>query len=114
MLQIAKELKGFVNEVGYVAQVNENEFDLRYYSSEKEVDFCGHATIAILHNLVKTNPNMAKFATLAINTKKDKLIVYNEIETEDSVFIMSPSPEFFNTVPDLKDIAQNLNIDFFN
>lgn len=47
MLQIAKELKGFVSEVGYVAKVGENEFDLRYYSSEREVDFCGHATLLL-------------------------------------------------------------------
>ncbi len=111
MLQIAKELKGFVNEVGYVAQTNENEFELRYYSSEKEVDFCGHATIAIFYDLINTNDKLRKFSTLKINTNKGKLIVYNEIETENAVFTMSPDPEFYNTVPDIQNIALNLNID---
>ena len=35
MQQIARELKGFVNEVGYVARSGKCEFDLRYYSSER-------------------------------------------------------------------------------
>ncbi len=39
MLLIAKELKGFVSEVGYVKQIDKNTFDLKYYSSEREVDF---------------------------------------------------------------------------
>ena len=51
MLQIAKELKGFVKEVGYVFGTSEGSFDLKYFSSEREVDFCGHATIAIMYDL---------------------------------------------------------------
>ncbi len=111
MLQIATELKGFVNEVGYVAQINENEFELRYYSSEKEVDFCGHATIAILYDLINTNDKLQKFSTLKINTNKGKLTVYNEIEKENAVFIMSPYPEIHDAIPNIEDISQNLKID---
>ena len=55
MLQIAKELKGFVNEVGYVARVGDSMFDFRYFSSEREVEFCGHDTIAIMYDLIKNN-----------------------------------------------------------
>jgi len=32
MLRIAKELKGFVSEVGYVSRIDENTFDLKYFS----------------------------------------------------------------------------------
>ncbi|PKM49010.1 MAG: hypothetical protein CVV02_17965 [Firmicutes bacterium HGW-Firmicutes-7] len=44
MLKIAKELKGYVNEVGYMAKINVDTYKLRYFSSEREVKFCGHAT----------------------------------------------------------------------
>ena len=102
MLQIAKELKGFVNEVGYVAQINENEFDLRYFSSEREVDFCGHATIAILYDIIKADDSLANIPILTINTNKGKLKVENRIASENSVFIMSPSPVISNTIPDIE------------
>ncbi len=111
MLKIAQELKGFVNEVGYVAQVNESEFDLRYYSAEREVDFCGHATIAILYDIIKTNKTFNNISTLTINTKKGKLLVINKVKSEDSVFIMSPSPVFNNSVPDIKDLSLKLKTD---
>lgn len=48
MQQIAKELKGFVTEVGFIFKQSDNVFQLKYFSSEREVDFCGHATIAIM------------------------------------------------------------------
>lgn len=110
MLQIAKELKGFVNEVGYVAQINKNEFDLRYYSSEREVDFCGHATIAIMYDIIKTNTSFSKISTLTIHTNMGKLSVDNKIDSEDSVFIMSPSPVTKESIPDIDELSQKLKI----
>ncbi len=111
MLQIAVELKGFVNEVGYVAQVGESEFDLRYYSSEREVDFCGHATIAIMYDIVKNDVKLSNFDTLTINTNRGTLIVENRVKQEDAVFIMSPVPEYNKVRVDSKEIAKYLRID---
>ncbi len=109
-LQIAKELKGFVSEVGYVAQINKDEFDFRYYSSEKEVEFCGHATIAIMYDLVTTNSTLKNVPALKINTNKGQLMVENRIEKEDSVFIMSPAPVLYNSIPDIEILCQSLKI----
>ena len=66
MLQIAKELKGLVNEVGYVLRTAEDSFEFKYYSSEREVDFCGHATIAIMYDLIKNNPELMQLDLLKI------------------------------------------------
>ncbi len=110
MLQIAKELKGFVSEVGYVAQLNSNEFNLRYFSSEREVDFCGHATIAIFYDMIKSNCQLTTIPTLTINTNKGKLKVDNRVESEDSVFIMSPLPLFVDPVPDCSGLSEKLRI----
>jgi PhzF family phenazine biosynthesis protein len=47
MQRLAAECRGWLSEVGFVAQTGPGEYWLRYYSAEREVDFCGHATIAI-------------------------------------------------------------------
>ncbi|MBP1640622.1 MAG: phenazine biosynthesis protein PhzF family [Bacteroidetes bacterium] len=110
MLQIAKELKGFVNEVGYVAKQGECKFDLRYYSSEREVDFCGHATIAILYDLIKTDRHIRNIPTLTINTNKGTLKVENRFNESDSVFIMSPIPETKKLLINIGELANKLRI----
>ncbi|MBN1813472.1 MAG: PhzF family phenazine biosynthesis protein [Anaerolineae bacterium] len=94
MQRIAQELEGFVSEVGYVRQLDENTFDLKYYSSEREVDFCGHATIAIMHDLLKNNAELIKKRLLNIVTSKGRLVVENRIAQEDAVYISAPSPSF--------------------
>jgi len=110
MLQIAKELKGFVNEVGYVAIDANNECWLKYYSSEREVDFCGHATIAILYDLIKTNTDLQKLNEITIHTNKGTLAVQNQYLSCDSVFIMSPEPVVHKNIPSAQAIASNLKI----
>ncbi len=114
MLRIAKELKGFVNEVGYVAKVGKSEFDLRYYSSEREVDFCGHATIAILYDLIKTDDKLINIPTLTINTNKGTLKVENRFKESNSVFIMSPNPGTKETFINVGELANKLGIDKLN
>lgn len=109
--QIARELKGFVSEVGYAAQVGPNEIDLCYFSAEREVEFCGHATIAILYDLVCTREEFGQMPELIINTKRGSLHVENRLKTEDSVFIMSPEPIYYEQVPASDKIATNLGID---
>jgi PhzF family phenazine biosynthesis protein len=110
MLQIAKELKGFVNEVGYVFKTSENSFDLRYFSAEREVDFCGHATIAIMYDLIKNDSELQEFDLLQIKTNRGVLTVENRIEKEDAVFIMSPEPVYKEITPDLQILAGKLKI----
>lgn len=108
MEAIAKQQKGFVNEVGFVEQTGDNSFKLKYYSSEREVDFCGHATIAIMYDLAKNNASLQSFDTLQISTNRGVLKVENRIKSEDSVFIMSPEPYYVNAVPLAQEIADNL------
>lgn len=110
MLHIAKELKGFVNEVGYIYKVNGNEFELKYYSSEREVDFCGHATIAIMYDLIKNDEELIDFDLLTIRTNKGILSVENRLAKEDAVFIMSPSPEEKENIQSIGSIAAALKI----
>ena len=111
MLKVAQQLKGFVNEVGYVYMQNDTTFKMKYYSSEKEVEFCGHATIAIMYDLIKNNSKLLNRDDIFIITNKGKLKVENKIKKEDAVYIYSPKPTFINNIIDIKDIIKSLNID---
>ena len=82
MQQIAAEHKGFVMETVFCSPSETAECKLTYYSSECEVDFCGHGTIATMYSIIKDD---------AAN-KKGMVSVYNEIDTEDAVYIEAPSP----------------------
>lgn len=110
MQQIAKELKGFVNEVGFVAQTSKTCFSLKFFSSECEVDFCGHATIAIMYDLIKNDDKLKQLETVDIQTNRGILSVKNRISNEGAVYIMSPIP-FSNTMKlDIVNISNALRI----
>ncbi|HOO89568.1 MAG TPA: PhzF family phenazine biosynthesis protein [Syntrophales bacterium] len=109
LLRIAQELKGFVSEVGYVCQTD-NTFVLKYYSSEREVDFCGHATIAIMYDLIQNSDKLINMSEIPITTKKGNLTVENRIAHEDAVFISAPDPVFSTQEIDPARIAEALRI----
>jgi PhzF family phenazine biosynthesis protein len=110
MLSIAKEHKGFVSEVIYCTSLSETSFRLRYYSSECEVEFCGHGTIACIYELIKSNDCLKALPQISITTNKGDLIVYNELEQLDAVFITAPDPQYLTVPVSVNDIADNLNI----
>ena len=109
MQQIARELAGFVSEVVYVYP-DEGLTALRFFSSEREVAFCGHGTIAVMYDLIKNDAELARYPIVRIKVQGRELLVRNEIATADSVFISAPLPQFL--IPDLTrdDIAAALKI----
>ena len=108
-LRIAKELKGFVSEVGYVSPGTETDYELCYFSSEREVTFCGHATIAILNDIVANNEALHSQKTLTIATRTAHLQVENRYRDEKSVYISAPPPKFSMKEINPIDIAMALN-----
>jgi len=112
MLNIAKHHKGFVSEFVCCRKFNELQFELTYYSSECEVDFCGHGTIACLYSLIKSTPKLLSLHELVIHTcKKGALKVYNKILEQDAVYISAPEPMFIGTELSLEIIAENLGLE---
>ena len=93
MIRMARELKGYVNEIGYVQRVAD-EFHLQYYSAECKVAFCGHATIAIMYDLLKEDKELITRQEVFINVDAGKLSVFNHLHEEDAVYIMAPDPAF--------------------
>jgi len=111
MLDIARQHKGFVSEVIYCSCISKSAFNLVYYSSECEVDFCGHGTIACMYNLIKENPDLLRLKEISISTnKKGTLTVYNEIETQNAVYITAPRPEYIGSNLGKNEIKDNLSV----
>ena len=93
MQAIAAEHKGFVMEVVFCGQSDKADCKLTYYSSECEVEFCGHGTIATMYTMVKETPElMAKPVITAETIRKGIIEVFNAIEDEDVVYITAPDP----------------------
>jgi phenazine biosynthesis protein PhzF family len=110
MLSIAKEHKGFVSEVIYCTSMDGCSYRLRYYSSEGEVEFCGHGTIACMYDLIKSNDKLNSLPEIIISTNKGKLPVYNELRSSDAVFITAPDPKYLKVPVESSDIADHLGI----
>jgi PhzF family phenazine biosynthesis protein len=93
MQAIAAEHKGFVMEVVFCGQSDVADCKLTYYSSECEVEFCGHGTIATMYTMVKETPElMAKPVIKAETNRKGIIEVFNAINEEDTVYITAPDP----------------------
>ena len=93
MQAIAAEHKGFVMEVVFCSQSDVADCKLTYYSSECEVEFCGHGTIATMYTMVKETPElMAKPIITAETNRKGIIEVFNAIQKEDAVYITAPDP----------------------
>jgi PhzF family phenazine biosynthesis protein len=93
MQAIAAEHKGFVMEVVFCSQSEVADCKLTYYSSECEVEFCGHGTIATMYTMVKETPTlMAKSIITAETNRKGIIEVFNAINKEDAVYITAPDP----------------------
>lgn len=90
MQGLAAECRGWLSEVGFVARTGPGEYWLRYYSAEREVDFCGHATIAIAYDLIASDPSLKDVPSLRLRTKKAEVVAFNRIASEDAVYISAP------------------------
>jgi PhzF family phenazine biosynthesis protein len=110
MLQIAKEHKGFVSEFIFITRVS-NRIKLTYYSSECEVSFCGHGTIATMYELIQSNPELMNQDEFQIETnKKGILTVFNKIPSDDAIFITAPDAVFYESDIPKNEIANSLGI----
>lgn len=94
MQKIAWELKGFVSEVGYVAKIGRDSFRLKYFSSEKEVEFCGHTTLAIVNDLLKTDSGLKSMRELRLHTNRGILSAEISSEEPEVIYVQAPDPVY--------------------
>jgi PhzF family phenazine biosynthesis protein len=110
MLAVAREHAGFVSEVVFCTPIEDGHYGLRYYSSECEVAFCGHGTIACMYDLIANDPLLRQKPQIIITTSKGSLKVYNEIPSTDAVFITAPDKVELPVKPGIEAVAQHLAI----
>lgn len=110
MLAIAGEHKGFVSEVVYCSPLGPAHYALRYYSSECEVEFCGHGTIACMYDLIRNDSALIGIPEIRIETLKGDLVVYNEIQALDAVFVTAPDKSEHAVRAGKEDIARALGV----
>ncbi|MBP1628391.1 MAG: phenazine biosynthesis protein PhzF family [Holophagaceae bacterium] len=110
MQRVAQELKGYVSEVGFLTPLEGNSFRIRYFSATREVAFCGHATIAIMADLLKNNPTLATLPQVDLHTNKGILPVENQLATADAVYVQAPTPIHRTCMLALKEICEALNL----
>jgi PhzF family phenazine biosynthesis protein len=111
MLAVAQQHKGFVSEVVYCEPSDKADVKLTYYSSECEVDFCGHGTIACLYDLAVSDPRLNGKAQIMVETnKKGVLAVSNMTGSQDAVFITAPEAVHIGTALTLSEAAAALGL----
>lgn len=111
MLKIGKEHKGFVCELVFVRNSKDADCYMTYYSSECEVSFCGHGTIATMYTYLKQNPDIAQKDILYIETHLKGIIeVHNHIKDEDAVYVSAPKALYLDLPIDKQIIADRLCI----
>jgi len=111
MLDIARQHRGFVSEVVFCRN-NQPGICLTYFSSEGEVNFCGHGTIACMYSLIRETPELSSLDEITIQTRrKGAVTVYNELATQDAIYVAAPKPQFIGTRISRSEVAAVLGFD---
>lgn len=98
MQDIAGQHRGFVSEVVYCRETGGGGHELCYFSSECEVEFCGHGTIACMYSLIRNTPSLLARDSVTVTTRrKGPVTVYNEIPSRNAVFITAPEAVHIGT-----------------
>ena len=110
-LAVAKEHKGFISEFVFALPSETAACELVYYSSECEVDFCGHGTIATMVGLLTEDERLRAMPTLTVDTRrKGRLTVYNRMATESAAYIAAPEAVALPVPADKGEIASALGV----
>ncbi len=111
MLQIGRQHKGFVSEVVFCTDSEKAECKLTYYSSECEVDFCGHGTIAAMFEYISNDAKLLERDEILIDTnKKGELTVYNRIRTENAIYITAPKAQYLEVAVSQTETVEALGL----
>jgi len=92
-LQVAKEV-GF-SETAFVSSDDEFDFEVSFYTTTDEVDFCGHATIAAFTTMFEQG--LINAGTFIQRTKAGALSV--EVQSDGKVIMQQTLPEYLGQFP---------------
>lgn len=101
MQSIASELN--FSETAFVRKLKKTIFEIRYFTPLKEVDLCGHATIAAFS--VLKNENIINYGEFIVSTISGNLNI--EVK-ENMVWIEMPKPKI------IKELNKEEYVDIYN
>ena len=106
--KIAAQL-GF-SETAFVSKSDSADFKVEFFSPQKQVPLCGHATIATFHILMKLNRMdiSSEFQVVTQETLAGVLPV--ECHADGRIVMAQSEPVFYDQTFDRKSIASLLNI----
>lgn len=94
MQKTAAELR--YSETAFIRRIDDNTFNVRYFTPAAEVDLCGHATIASFHCL--HSAGLVKTGTTVVN--KTLAGDLNIAVEENSILMDMASPEYIGDIKD--------------
>ncbi len=105
-----------LSETAFLKRLDENNFDVRFFTPVCEVELCGHATIAAFYYVgEKIIVNKKQNLKLYQNTKAGKLAININYKNEkvESVLMEQASPKFYGYIEEGQKInlAESLGID---
>ena len=113
MQAIANEMN--LSETAFVLSSNKADFRLRWFTTEKEVLFCGHATIASLHVLAEEGLyGMEKEGdySLTIETLVGNLpVMINKTQSNINISLEAPQAQLINETISLNKLAEAFEIE---
>lgn len=114
MQTVAREMN--ISETAFIEKLDEDYFNVRFFTPKKEVEMCGHATIGAFFILAKKRyitPIENGVKTVHQYTRVGKLPVYiSYVDGEvNKVAMEQAPPEEFGHVKDLGELAKSLGID---
>lgn len=113
MQKIANEMN--LSETAFVKKIDEDSFEVRFFTPKCEVDLCGHATIATFYVLGKKGYIRHQgrgSVTITQKTKAGLLPVELYFESDDIIKVLmhQGKPEAFGRVKDIDEISKILGI----
>jgi len=104
MQLIAREMN--LSETAFISKSDNADYKLRWFTPAKEVDLCGHATIASLHYLSETKKNELK-KTLTFETRSGILNCSFDL---DQYKMQIPVPQLFEFTGCIEEVLSYLSI----
>ncbi|AWI06453.1 PhzF family phenazine biosynthesis protein [Clostridium drakei] len=104
-MQKVAEKVGF-SETAFIKKSNKADFKVKFFTPNKEVDLCGHATIGTFYLLA--SKGIIKSGQYTQETKAGILKV--ECRNNNMIYMNQTKPEFYKVL-NKADIADSLNID---
>jgi len=104
MQLIAREMN--LSETAFISKSDNADYKLRWFTPAKEVDLCGHATIASLHYLSETKKNELK-KTLTFETRSG---ILNCSFDRDKYLMQIPVPQLLEFTSCIEEVLSYLSI----